>query len=392
MDYLLQLWRKIVFRLLNYLRRGTIWIVLFSLLFMSISFVTTIKPAYRLSSSIITNWTSQIDESVFIYLLRMENKQYISDVSSNEHEQLSWSDLLFEFATNIRINDIRSLLGREIPNFYAYDQKIIVAGEGTDYTDLPIESAPPLDVVLENRDASLEEDLPDQKPEDKPDLEHSTGDKQVVFLYNTHNRESFLPHLDGVKDPNQAFHREVNITKVSDRLASSLKKNGIGAQVDHTDFMSILNQKDWEYWQSYDASQPIVKEALANNKHISYVFDLHRDSRRREDTTITINGEKHASLFFVIGSDYSNNSKNVALATALHEKLEEKYPGLSRGVTQQGGAGRNGVYNQNLSDNAILIEFGGVDNTMTELYRSADALAEVFADYYWNAEAVQSQQ
>ncbi|CQR46902.1 Stage II sporulation protein P (SpoIIP) [Paraliobacillus sp. PM-2] len=392
MDYLRQLWRKTMIGFLNNLRRGTIWIILLSLLFVSISFVTTIKPAYRLSSSIITNWTSQIEGSVFIYLLGMENKQYMHATVPNNHEQLSWSDLLFELATNIRLNDIRSLLGREIPSFYAYDQKIIVAGEGTDYTDLPIESAPPLDVVLEQRDASLEEDQPNQEEKDKPDLENTTGDKQVVFLYSTHNRESFLPHLDGVKDPNQAFHAEVNITKVSERLEKSLEKKGIGTQVDHTDFMSILNQKDWEYWQSYDASQPIVEEALANNKHITYVFDLHRDSRRREDTTTTVKGKEYASLFFVIGSDYSNNSKNVALATELHEKLEEKYPGLSRGVTQQGGAGKNGVYNQDLSDNAILIEFGGVDNTMTELYRSADALAEVFSDYYWDAEAVQNQQ
>lgn len=378
--------------LLGHLRRGTIWIILLGLLFVSISFVTTIKPAYQLSSSIITNWTSQIDQSVFIYLFRMENKQYKSDIHSDRPEELNWSDLLLEFATNIRINDVRSLLGREIPNFYAYDQKIIVAGEGTDYTDLPIESAPPLETVLENRDASLEEDLPNEDDSKSPNVEKTTGDRKVVFLYNTHNRESFLPHLDGVKDPNQAFHGEVNITKVSDRLAKSLQKNGIGAQVDHTDFMSILNQKGWEYWQSYDASQPVVKEALANNKDITYVFDLHRDSRRRTDTTKTINGEQYASLFFVIGSDYSNNSKNVALATSLHEKLEEKYPGLSRGVTQQGGSGNNGVYNQNLSKNAILIEFGGVDNTMTELYRSADALAEIFASYYWEAEAVQNQQ
>lgn len=48
----------------------------------------------------------------------------------------------------------------------------------------------------------------------------------------------------------------------------------------------------------------------------------------------------------------------------------------------------NAVYNQNLSNNAILIEFGGVDNTFEELNRSADALADVFSDFYWDAEKV----
>lgn len=382
--------KKALHSLLYHIRSSIVWIVIVLLLFISIGLVTSIKPVYRFSSSIMTNWTSQVESTVFVYLLSMENKQYALANNQNNVPNLSWSELLFELATNIRPNDVRSLLGREIPSFYAYDQTIIVAGEGTDYTDLPIESSPPIDVVLEDRDASLEEEQTDSDKEQKSNAEQTTGEDQVVFLYSTHNRESFLPHLDGIDDPNLAFHAEVNITKVSDRLAASLEKEGIGTMVDHTDFTSILNDNGWEYWQSYDASKPIVQDALANNERLTYVFDLHRDSRRREDTTTTINGEDYASLFFVIGSDYNDNEENVKLATALHEQLEKAYPGLSRGVTQQGGAGKNGVYNQDLSDHAILIEFGGVDNSMTELYRSADALAEIFGEYYWDAEAVQN--
>ena len=36
----------------------------------------------------------------------------------------------------------------------------------------------------------------------------------------------------------------------------------------------------------------------------------------------------------------------------------------------------------------MLIEFGGVDNTFEELNRSAEALADVFSEYYWQAEKV----
>src|SRR5699024_6898352 len=112
------------------------------------------------------------------------------------------------------------------------------------------------------------------------------------------------------------------------------------------------------------------------------------DSRRKEDTTVTIGGEDYAQLFFVIGADFEGNQKNIELAKTIHQNLEKSYPGLSRGVAEMGGSGRNGVYNQDLSENAILIEFGGVDNSLEELYRTADVLAEVFADYYWNAEQV----
>ncbi|GGM31122.1 stage II sporulation protein P [Paraliobacillus quinghaiensis] len=379
--------RKVIKNFVNYLRGGTIWIGLIVLLFIVIGLVTTAKPAYRLSSSILTTWTSQIDSSSFLYLLSMENRQY-AESFPDDIERLRWSEVLFEVTTNIKPNDVRSLLGRELPGFYGYNQRIIVAGEGTDYTNLPIESSPPLDVVLEERDASIDE--PEEKKNEKQ-AEQTTEGREVVFIYTTHNRESFLPHLEGVNNPNDAFHSEVNITKVSDRLGQALEIEGIGAQVDQTDIMSILNQNNWEYWKSYQASKPIVEEALAGNKEIQYIFDLHRDSRRREDTTVTIDGQEYASLFFVIGSDYSNNEKNIALATKLHKLLEEKYPGISKGVTQQGGSGHNGVYNQNLADNAILIEFGGVDNEMDELYRSADAFAEVFSSYYWNAQAVQGE-
>jgi len=35
-----------------------------------------------------------------------------------------------------------------------------------------------------------------------------------------------------------------------------------------------------------------------------------------------------------------------------------------------------------------LIEFGGYDNTLEELYRTADVVAEVFSEFYWDAEKV----
>ena len=75
-------------------------------------------------------------------------------------------------------------------------------------------------------------------------------------------------------------------------------------------------------------------------------------------------------------------------AEKLHYLLEQHYPGLSRGILPQQGAGNNGVYNQDISSNALLLEFGGVDNTLEELNASAKALADVFSEMYWEAEEV----
>lgn len=361
-----------------------VWIGTILLLFGLIGLGSVIQPTQRSSTSLLSNFTSQWHDSLFLHLFAMENSRF-AELHTDELNQFNWSDQLFEFTTHIHPDDPRSLLGRELPGFYAHNHKLIVASEGTGYADVPIESSPPLDVVLEERDATTGDGDWDYSTEDSS--QQKTGD-DVVFIYTTHNRESYLPHLDDANHPDDAFHPEVNVTLVSDRLKNSLANKGIGAKVDRTDFTEVLHQNGWEYWQSYEASKPVVQEALAGNSEINYIFDIHRDSRRREDTTTTIDGEDYASLFFVIGSDFQDNEKNIALATTLHEMLEEEYPGLSRGVVQMGGTGRNGVYNQNLSNNAILIEFGGVDNNFTEVYRSADAFAEIFSEYYWDALAV----
>lgn len=68
--------------------------------------------------------------------------------------------------------------------------------------------------------------------------------------------------------------------------------------------------------------------------------------------------------------------------------MEKKYPGLSTGVFSKGSPGDNGVYNQDLTDRALLLEFGGVDNNLEELQRAANAAADVFSEMYWDAEKV----
>lgn len=373
-------------------KKGSFLIVSLCLLFIFIGVLTTIKPAYRLSSSTINEWTRQIDGSSFLYVMGMENKAF-KEAYPEDSKPLDISELAFQMATSLKPNDPRSLLGRELPGFASFDSNIVIAGEGTDYTNLPIESSAPLDVVLEDREATMPDESggeqdSEKKEEDKKE-QRTTGEKNVVYIYNSHNTESFLPHLPEGTGINEAHHSEVNITKVSDRLAQSLEENGIGSSVETADIASILDEKGWEYYQSYNASKPVVKEALANNKDIQFIFDLHRDSQPREVTTKKIDGKAYAKLFFVVGGENANYEQNLKLATDLHNKIQDKYPGLSRGVITKKGPGTNGVFNQDLSENAVLIEFGGVENKMDELYRSADIVADIFSDYYWQAEKVQ---
>jgi stage II sporulation protein P len=363
-----------------------------TIIFIVTGMLTSLKPEYRITSSSLNEWAENFSGEVLINVIGFENR-YFSQVLPEDAESPQVSTLLFEMATSINPDDPRSLLGRELPGFSSFDGEILVAGEGTNYTNMPFESAPPSEVLLKERKAS-EEKLAEMNKEDsqKPEPpQMTTGDKKVVYIYATHNRESYLPFLEDVTDPDEAYHSEANVTVLGERLSKELENLGIGSSIDKTDFTDILFGKDMKYSQSYDVARPVVQEAMANNKDIKYLIDIHRDSRRKQDTTVTINGQKYARTAFVVGGENAKYELNLKLATEIHDKLEEKFPGLSRGITTKQGEGTNGKFNQDLSGNALLIELGGVDNDSAELNRTVKAFAEVFADYYWDAEKVDAQ-
>lgn len=62
-----------------------------------------------------------------------------------------------KLATSINLEDPRSFLGRELPGFAQFDTEILLAGQGTDYTNMPAESPPPSKVMEEEREANLAE-------------------------------------------------------------------------------------------------------------------------------------------------------------------------------------------------------------------------------------------
>src|SRR5690625_3525778 len=354
-----------------------VWFVVFSI----IGIIVSLPLGKGKSPSFISKEAEHIPSNFYFTLLSKELKPL--QIHFNQAlPDITFSDFVLQLTTQLNRTDIRTLFGNELPGFYPYQNRIIIGQAETNYSNLPVESALPLEIILEYRHVI---DSPEEVEKSKPNGEIKDA---TVFIYNTHNRESFLPHLDNVSDPSSAFHSELNVSLISEELKKSLADYGIGSLVDQTDFSQVLHDKGWDYWQSYQASRPIVEEVVNQNKQVNYIFDIHRDSRRKDDTTVTINAQDYAQLFFVIGADFEENEKNAQLATALHQQLDEAYPGISRGVAEMGGSGRNGVYNQDISANAILIEFGGVDNTLEELYRTVAAFAQVLSEYYWDAEQV----
>jgi stage II sporulation protein P len=352
--------------------------------------MTSLRPEYRITSDSVNQAAMNLNGQLLFSLMGWENHQFLQALPK-DHETPKLSNVMFKLSTNINFDDPRSLLGRELPGFSLFDGKILVAGHGTNYTNMPMESAPPVEVMKAEQEAALQntDDLPPAPKVDSPAPSLTTGERKAVYIYFTHTRESYLPYLKGVTDPNKAYHSKVNVTKVGDQLKAGLEKRGIGTTVDKTDVMANLNEKGLGFGKAYQESRPVVQAAMTGDRNLQYFIDIHRDGYRKDKTTIQIQGKSYAKLAFVIGGENANYEKNLALAKELHNLLDKKFgKGLSRGIVEKKGATTNGKFNQDLSRNALLIEFGGVDNTFEELNRSADALADVFSEFYWQAEKV----
>ncbi|MEA3319937.1 MAG: stage II sporulation protein P [Bacillota bacterium] len=370
------------------LKKSVVAVILgFILVFAVSGVMTSLKPEYRVSSSSIHEFSKRFSGESLLHIFGYTNAYFTQGLSS-EAKAPNYASALFELTTSLNLDDPRSLIRNEIPGFAHYDGEILVAGSGVNYTDMPVESSPPMEVLLEERQASIIE-VEEEEGEDTPPPAQTTGDKRTVLIYHSHSRESFLPYLEGVTSPNAASHPEVNVTRLGKKLQEELIQRGIGTDLDTTDTALALKNRGWVYGQSYDVTRPIVEEAMAGNQDLNYLIDVHRDSGRRKSTTMDINGVPHARLYFVIGKKNQNYEKNQYLAEQIHNKLEKLHPGLSKGIfVPPAVETRNGIYNQDLSPNSMLIEVGGVDNTFEEMNRTLEIFAEVFGEIYWQAEKV----
>src|SRR5699024_12566676 len=109
-----------------------------------------------------------------------------------EQRDIFYLYVLLKMVTSIRFQFASSLLVQEIPSFSTYENTVIIAGENLDDIDsYSHESGPPLEIILEDREAVDAEE--EQKDEEEKTPEQTTDGREVVFLYNSHNRESFLP-------------------------------------------------------------------------------------------------------------------------------------------------------------------------------------------------------
>lgn len=211
-------------------------------------------------------------------------------------------------------------------------------------------------------------------------------EEPTVFIYHTHNRESYMSELGlDITQRSKSFSETKNVTLVGKALSEALKENKINAIYDNTDISEILQERNLKFDDSYIISREVVQKAVNQYNSIKVVLDIHRDSEKRTTSTITIDGIEYARILFVVSKTSDNYEVNKAFANRIHEKLEQRYPGLSRGVIEKGVNPRN-TYNQDVHDHSALLNIGGVENTLEESYRTTDALAKVIKEIILESE------
>lgn len=197
----------------------------------------------------------------------------------------------------------------------------------------------------------------------------------LIYIYNTHESEEYKINykLDYSIIP--------NVKLTSYILQEKLENLGINSIVETSSVKEVLNNNNWSYRYSYKASRVLLESAYQNNPSLKYFIDIHRDSSGYEKTLLEYDNKKYAKIMFVVGLEHQNYQENLNIANKLNDILSNEIPGISRGISKKEGLGVNGIYNQDFNSNTILIEVGGIDNTIDEVANTINIFGEVLYSY-----------
>ena len=197
----------------------------------------------------------------------------------------------------------------------------------------------------------------------------------IIYIYNSHQLENYnSSNLD-------IYGITPNVLMTSYLLKEKLNSKGISTIVEDTNLTEFLSLNNWDHSGSYKASRIFILDKKNKYSTLKYFIDIHRDSVSKNMTTININGKDYARILFVVGLEHDNYKDNIKISEDLNDLFNKYYKGLSRGIYKKEGPGVDGIYNQDISPNSILIEVGGVDNNIDEVLNTTEAISNIL--YYY---------
>ena len=200
--------------------------------------------------------------------------------------------------------------------------------------------------------------------------ENITSANPTIYLYNTHDTEEY-------KATSFAEYSVMPTVKLSDYvIKEKLEEAGFNVLIEEQTIKSIRSSLGLNYAGSYKASRVLMEEAKSEHPTLKYFIDIHRDSISHDKTTLIYNNKNYAKVLFIVGLENPNYQENLDFTTKISESINQKIPNLSKGIYKKSGEGVNGIYNQDFSNRTILIEIGGPENTIDEVYETLLVISE----------------
>ena len=293
--------------------------------------------------------SSEINNTKFInFLLKGGNSHLIGD-----YKILDIVNTSTKFLFSIDIENPSSILDGGIL-VYGNNDKILEMEHSDDYSNLE---------QLKEVSSYIEDPNP-------VDIENP-----IIYIYNSHQLENYnSENLD-------IYGITPNVLMASYLLKEKLNSRGLSTIVETTNMSEFLSLNGWDHSGSYKASRVFILDKKNKYSSLEYFIDIHRDSVGKKVSTVNIGGKSYARILFVVGLEHNNYASNLKTMESINNLFNKYYPGLSRGVYKKEGAGVNGIYNQDISPNSILIEVGGVDNNIDEVLNTTEAISNIL--YYY---------
>lgn len=208
-------------------------------------------------------------------------------------------------------------------------------------------------------------------PVEKTDVSSSPQ----VYIYNTHQTESYsMKTLE-------PYNITPSVMMASYLMKEHFQKAGIETIVEETNISDYMKEQGYQYAESYVASRTFVESILKKYPDLKLIIDLHRDAIPHDSSTITIEEKNYAKVLFIVGMNNPNYQTNLSLAQSLSDLINQSYPKLSRGIMSKSGSNVNGLYNQDLNGNMILLELGANENTIDEVQNTVEAIVPIISAY-----------
>lgn len=182
-----------------------------------------------------------------------------------------------------------------------------------------------------------------------------------IHIYNTHQGEKYATK---------------SVKEGSRYLMQLLKQRGYEVDYETTDFEIYKMNNNINYKYSYAVSRKYLNTALKNHGEYDLIIDFHRDSIKKNLSTLSYKDKQYAKIMFVVGKGSQNYIQVKKMSSELSSLVNSKIPELSRGVYV-----KQSHYNQGITKNMVLIEVGASENTYQEIQNTLNILSLSIDEY-----------